>query len=209
MSFSSKLKGPDNYRMPVSHHHVPGSLPLAFHVTLILKPVVCRLWQYRRLTITVLLLINIGGNLVGSSAPAQTPQGPVSSFRSPPESRAAVATLKANSDCTQDQCRRPPQDLEHALFARLKLLYPDTSLGSDGPAFAIREEESWFQGNLATVSYVLVLFETSEEGSPYKASPHKEKWAHRAKEWQFVEDVSPSQSAIAVMKILHTQPSDK
>ena len=192
MSVSSKFKGPHNYRMPVSHHPVPGPLPLTFHVTLILEPVMCRLRQRRRLAIAVLLLISIGGNLVGSSALAQSPPGPVLNFLSPPESLATVATPKAKADCTQDQCRRSTQELEHALFARLELLHPDTCLRSGGRTFAIREEENRFQGNLATVSYVLVLFETCEEGSPYEASPHKEKWAYKAKGWQFVEqDVSP------------------
>ena len=189
MSVSSKLKGPQGYRPPVSHRPVPGTLPLTLHVTFMLETAVRRLLQYRCLTITV-FLVGIGHMIVGSSARAQTPQGPLLTVLSVPVSRETETNPKAKTNCTQDRCRRTTQELDHALSTRLGLLYPNTCEGSDGRTFDIREEESRLQGNIATVSYVLVLFETCEEGSPYEASSHEEKWAYKAKRWQFVEDVS-------------------
>ena len=189
MRVSSKLKGPQDYRPPVSRRPVPGSLPLTLHVTLMLETAVRRLLQCRCVTITV-LLVGIGDMIAGSSAKAQTPQSPLLTDLSLPVSRETETNPKAKTNCTQDRCRRSTQELDHALSARLEVLYPNTCKGSDGRTFDIREEESRLQGNIATVSYVLVLFETCEEGSPYEASSHEEKWAYKAKGWQFVEDVS-------------------
>jgi hypothetical protein len=189
MSVSSKLKGPQDYRPPVRHHPVPGSLTPTLHVTLMLETAVRRLLQCRCLTITV-LVVGIGDMIAGSPARAQTSHGPPLNVHSLPVSRETETNPKAKTNCTQDRCRRLTQELDHALSARLELLYPNTCEGSDGQTFAIREEESRFQGNVATVSYVLVLFETCEEGSPYEASSHEEKWAYKAQGWQFVEDVS-------------------
>jgi hypothetical protein len=189
MSVSSEHEGPQDYRPPVSHRPVPGTLRLTLHVTLMLETAVRRLLQCRCLTITV-FLVGIGDMIAGSSARPQTPQGPLSNVLSLPVSRETETNPKATNR-TQDRCRRSTQELDHALSARLELLYPDTCKGSDGQTFAIREEKSRFQGNVATVSYVLVLFETCEQGSPYEASSHEEKWTYKAKGWQFVEDVSP------------------
>jgi hypothetical protein len=191
MSVSSKLKGPQDYRPPVRHHPVPGSLPPTLHVTLMLETAVRRLLQWRCLTITV-LVVGIGDMIAGSPARAQASHGPPLNVHSLPVSRETETNPKAKTNCTQDRCRRSTQELDHALSARLELLYPNTCEGSDGRTFAIREEEIRLQGNVATVSYVLVLFETCEEGSPYEASSHEEKWAHKAKGWQFVKDVSSS-----------------
>jgi hypothetical protein len=104
MSVSSKLKGPQDYRPPMSHRPVPGSLPLTFHVTLILETAVRRLLQYRCLTIMV-LLVGIGDMVAGSSARAQTQQGPLLNVLSLPVSRETETNPKAKTNFTQDRCR--------------------------------------------------------------------------------------------------------
>jgi len=99
-----------------------------------------------------------------------------------------VQAQKSKVVCAQDRSRRARQELDRAIHARVEALYPDQCQGMDGQTFNLRMGEIRIQGDAATVSYVLVLFETCEEGSPYEASRHHEKWLRTAKGWELAED---------------------
>jgi hypothetical protein len=153
-------------------------------------PMTWLLGQLTSLTRVILFLMSMCHIVAGSSARAEA--NPALNVFSPLESQESATSPKSKTYCTQDQYRRPTRELERVLIKRLEILYPNMCPGPDGQTFAIRKEETECQGDVAaTVSYVLVLFETCEEGSPYEALPRGERWAYRGKEWQFVEDDSP------------------
>jgi hypothetical protein len=157
-----------------------------------IEPVMWLLGQLNSLTTVVLFLISMCYIIAGSSAHAEALRDPALSVFSLRESQESATSPKSKAECTQDQYRRPTRDLERALTKRLEILYPNMCPGPDGQTFAIRKKETEFQGDVAaTVSYVLVLFETCEEGSPYEALPRQERWAYSGKEWKFVGDDSP------------------
>ena len=80
------------------------------------------------------------------------------------------------------------EELDRAIRARMEALYSNFCRGFEsGRVFDIQNEEIRFQGNVATVSYVLVVFESCEEGAPYEATREKEVWIRMAKGWEHVE----------------------
>jgi hypothetical protein len=143
----------------------------------------------RKLSVaTALLLVNICITILGPSAQAQTPRDPKANVLTAPEPRDTGADSKSKVVCTQDRSRRARQEIDRAIHARLEILYPDQCRELGGQTFDLRKEEIRLQGNAASISYVLVLFETCEEGAPYEASRHKEKWVRTTKGWEPVED---------------------
>jgi hypothetical protein len=90
------------------------------------------------------------------------------------------------STCTGDQ--KECEEIDRHIRDRINYLYPNYCGASEsGRIFDIQMEEIRIQGNAATVSYVLVLFESCEEGAPYRTCPQKERWVRRAKEWECEE----------------------
>ena len=95
--------------------------------------------------------------------------------------------------CSTLFCQTVPREraraeLDRAIRARLEASYPDFCRGfGSGRIFDVQNEEIRFDGNAATVSYVLVVFESCEEGAPYQAFRQTETWIRRAKAWKPVE----------------------
>ena len=95
--------------------------------------------------------------------------------------------------CSTLFCQTVPQDRacaeqDRAIRARLEDSYPDFCRGfGSGRIFDVQDEQTRFDGNTATVSYVLVIFESCEEGAPYQAFRETETWIRRANAWKPVE----------------------
>jgi hypothetical protein len=138
------------------------------------------------LTATTLLMLGLCGVILGSSAQAQNQQDPLGLVRTRPGGRDAGADPNSKLfRCARDRNRLDREEIDRAIRSRIETLYPNYCRGFEsGRIFDIQMEEICIQGNAATVSYVLVLFETCEEGAPYEASRHKEKWIRRTKGWE-------------------------
>ena len=95
--------------------------------------------------------------------------------------------------CSTLFCQTVPQDraraeLDRAIRARLEASYPDFCQGlGSGRIFDVQNQEIRIDGNTATVSYVLVVFESCEEGAPYQAFRETETWIRRTNAWKPVE----------------------
>jgi hypothetical protein len=131
-------------------------------------------------------MLSVCGVILGSSAQAQNPQDPLGLVRTPPGGRDAGADPNSKLfRCARDRNRLAREEIDRAIRSRIETLCPNYCRGFEsGRIFDIQMEEIWIQGNAATVSYVLVLFETCEEGAPYQASRQKENWIRRSKGWE-------------------------
>jgi hypothetical protein len=129
--------------------------------------------------------------ILGSSARAQNPQDPSVLVPTAPEARDAAADPNAKvCRCARDRNRR--EGIDRAIRDHFATLYQDYCRGFEsGRIFDIQMEEIRIQGNSAIVSYVLMLFETCEEGAPLsEASRYKEHWIRRANGWE-PEEIAP------------------
>lgn len=85
-----------------------------------------------------------------------------------------------------DQAR---EELDHAVRARIETSHPTfCARFGDGRTFDIQDEEIRLQGNVARISYLLVLFVSCEEGAPYEAIRLSETWVRNAKAWEWVAE---------------------
>jgi hypothetical protein len=130
--------------------------------------------------------------ILDSSAQEQNPQDPLGLVRTPPGGRDAGADPNSKDfPCARDRNRLAREEIDRAIRSRIETLYPNYCRRFEsGRVFDIQMEEIRMRGNAATVSYVLVLFESCEEGAPYEASRQKENWIRRTKGWER-EDVRP------------------
>jgi hypothetical protein len=124
-------------------------------------------------TTTLLILILWGVNR-GSSARAQKPQELVP---------AAVR-------CAPDRDQR--EEIDRAIRDHFATLYPNYCRGFEsGQIFDIQMEEIRIQGKSAMVSYLLVFFESCEEGAPLsEVSRHEEHWIKGTNGWES-EEMTP------------------
>jgi hypothetical protein len=98
-----------------------------------------------------------------------------------------ISSSSKVSTCTGDQ--KECEEIDRGIRDRANYLYQNYCEPSEsGRIFDIQMEEIRIQGNAATVSYVLVLFESCEEGAPYRTCPQQERWVRSIKEWEFKEN---------------------
>jgi hypothetical protein len=145
----------------------------------------------RSVTTTLLILILWGVNRAWP-AKAQSPQDPstlVSAaslvFGAPADSNAKVFR------CASDQDQR--EEINRAIRDHFEALYQNHCQGFEsGKIFDIQMEEIHIQGKSAIVSYVIVFFETCEEGAPLsEVSRHKEHWIRGTNGWE-PEEIRPA-----------------
>jgi len=106
---------------------------------------------------------------------------------------AASCSTVFGQTVPQDRARA---ELDRAIRARLEGSYPDfcRRFGS-GRIFDVLDEEIRIDGDTATVSYLLVVFDNCEEGAPYSGFRETETWIRRA------DDSSYSEFAIVKPKM--------
>jgi hypothetical protein len=128
--------------------------------------------------------------IIGLQARAQNPQDPAV-FVPAPVAREAGADPNATVfQCARNRNRR--EEIDRAIRDRIATLYPNCAQAFEsGRIFDIQMEEIRIQGKSAIVSYVLVFFETCEEGAPLsEVSRHKEHWIRGTDGWE-PEEIAP------------------
>ena len=101
---------------------------------------------------------------------------------------AFCAISSAALFCQTTSEDRTRAELDRSLRARIEAWFPNLCRGFEsGRTFDIQDEQIQIEGNIAKVSYVLVVFESCEEGAPYQASRETETWVRRANGWKRVE----------------------
>jgi hypothetical protein len=146
---------------------------------------------FNRAAATTLLILSLYGVILGSSARAQNPRDPSVLVPTAPDARDAAVDPNAKvSRCARDRDRR--EEIDRAIRDHFATLYQNYCRGFESDRiFDIQMEEIRIQGDSAIVSYVLVLFETCEEGAPLsEASRHKEHWIRKTNGWE-PEEIAP------------------